>query len=1051
MRPVTPPPRPHLHKPAPISPEHRLAAKGENELPVAQFNLFHIAIGSSFNDSHEIMIGWQDDLRYLPPKCSELVLLPEHVFIRIFASNYSTDSLSPLDIEFHYRDITNHGLVLSNRAVLGPGGVRAIDLTFHLHRPPSFWVTVNGRGTDRDFLIDGGFEGDGVSRGESRGSDPVLSLGEPSAIKMGRWYSYRLSLPASELPTLKKALVELELLRGISPLSHSRSSNYNASYVALLHRQFPTSTSFQIRYAIDGLLGFGIIIDAQVPELLDCLKEFSEKPDFTIRLLHAFFRKTRIWDIPSAIRDLISKVVITPTRVLLYPPEVCTSNHVLRRFPRQTLEGRFLRVQFWDESNRINMNYESKNDDKDQNEGIMARFRRCLDNGVELADPKSGFTRAAVRDALGDFTKETIIAKNAARRGQLYSTTREVCNVDKIGTVPDFKTEDESYTYSDGVGICTQELVTRAAEVLGLEHPIAARTSACQIRLGGMKGMLAAWPPPPRHKNGELLFPDVDWPQVGPQFEPHYDILARPSQIKFKSPLSSLGVIRVSAFSHAYLNREVLVLLYARGIRQADVMDRFEVQVAEILGAEERIEGGEGIKPHLMRLFARSQVPVPELVAAGFHREPFLIALTRLFAGRALWDLKWRARVYIEDGVNVLGVVDELGVLEENEIYCRTVDRDGRDFTVTGKCIVFRAPTRHPGDVQIVEAVDHPALRASGLTNVLIFNRRGDRDLPNMLGGGDLDGDVSLIDYTLIWDEDLTQIRPFEPMDYTPDPPNRVEAVTPADIRAFHNQYMKEDTLGAIANSHMALADQRGPEHPDCLDLCELHSIAVDFAKSGLAAKLPDDLRPDRWPDFMGPRRYAHVYQSNKPLGQMFRHPDLNPIPLLPIQPVKEVFTDSRLAAYPIPEHLRAPLMREAKRLKAAYDLELNSLMIQFQACEEEVVAGVILELPGGLKRLDKDNKLKDPLTMAYDALRTDFVNKVQEWASKSKSKPSQRLELMAVAAYLVTHEESAAQSDPRKRMLSFPFIFHNTLLSIYAHWALPSGSADDGPRDSKV
>ena len=39
---------------------------------------------------------------------------------------------------------------------------------------------------------------------------------------------------------------------------------------------------------------------------------------------------------------------------------------------------------------------------------------------------------------------------------------------------------------------------------------------------------------------------------------------------------------------------------------------------------------------------------------------------------------------------------------------------------------------------------------------------------------------------------------------------------------------MKLDTLGAISNAHLALADQLGPEHPDLLELCNLHSTAVD-------------------------------------------------------------------------------------------------------------------------------------------------------------------------------------------------------------------------------
>ncbi len=42
----------------------------------------------------------------------------------------------------------------------------------------------------------------------------------------------------------------------------------------------------------------------------------------------------------------------------------------------------------------------------------------------------------------------------------------------------------------------------------------------------------------------------------------------------------------------------------------------------------------------------------------------------------------------------------------------------------------FLSTVVHPGDVRIVQAVDRPSLRH--LRNVIVFNVRGERDLPNM-------------------------------------------------------------------------------------------------------------------------------------------------------------------------------------------------------------------------------------------------------------------------------------------------------------------------------
>ncbi|KAL8286145.1 hypothetical protein RQP46_004633 [Phenoliferia psychrophenolica] len=792
----TPPPRPPATSSNPTSPNGPAVAE---PLLEAKFAPFQLAIGSSLS-REELMIGWQDRLGSRYPKTSELTLLQHDIFFRAFPVSFATDALNPLDVQFHYSNVAEDGDVPS------------------------------GRGTERDTLFDGGYEADGVARGELRGVKGVSCLGEPSALKLGRWLSYRFTLPATDLPRLKAALQELNLVRSFKPLKQSIFTNYHYSGVALTARQFHASLPFPIRYAIDGLLSFGIIIDSQVEPLLEILKDqIHDNPEKAERILHSLFRSTRIWetDLEQRIKDVnpfilsrpkrppqshmvfVAKVVVTPTRVLLFPPECQTSNAVLRAFPKQTEEGRFIRVQFWDEGNRLSMGYEVKGDDLDSKEGILSRFRTNAFWAVH-EDTPNGFTRKRIRAVLGDFSSEKIVAKHAARRGQLFSTTRDVGVVDKVGHTPDYKTEDEEYTFSDGVGLCTQDLATTAAQTLGFATEVAGRTSAIQVRHGGTKGMLAVWPPRPVDANGDPLFMDLDWPEVGPTFEPHYDVLVRPSQVKFKSNLVNLGVVRVSVYSHAFLNREVLTLLFPRGVRHSDVTREFESQ---------------------------------------------------------------------------------------------------------------RAPTRHPGDVQIVEAVDNPALRAAGLTNVIIFNREGDRDLPSMLGGGDLDGD----DYTLIWDTRLTSIRSHEPMDYIPEKaPVKVPEVTSTHIRE------------------------------------------------------------------------GNVYKSNTPLGKMFRHPQLNPFPL--VEPVAATFLDPRLAHIPIP----ITVLDMAKRLKGAYDLEVQQLMLQFQAREEEVVAGTVLELPGGLRRVEKDSKLRDPLTMAYESIRFDFVERVRLWSVSGKSCPTllTRMELMAVAAY---------------------------------------------------
>ena len=64
---------------------------------------------------------------------------------------------------------------------------------------------------------------------------------------------------------------------------------------------------------------------------------------------------------------------------------------------------------------------------------------------------------------------------------------------------------------------------------------------------------------------------------------------------------------------------------------------------------------------------------------------------------------------------------------------------------------------------------------------------------------------------------------------------------------------MVNDSLGVIANSHLAFADQEKEmaRNSKCLGLEEFHSIAVDFAKTGVHVQVTIDLFPRKYPDFM--------------------------------------------------------------------------------------------------------------------------------------------------------------------------------------------------------
>lgn len=162
-----------------------------------------------------------------------------------------------------------------------------------------------------------------------------------------------------------------------------------------------------------------------------------------------------------------------------------------------------------------------------------------------------------------------------------------------------------------------------------------------------------------------------------------------------------------------------------------------------------------------------------------------------------------------------------------------------------------------------------------------------------MLGGGDLDGDT----YNLIMDERLHPPRQHPPGDYTPaelvtlDRPS-----TASDLVDFVTSYIQarkigyildnfilkqnfqNDILGIIANQLLLTADLSKDcmADPNCLKLADLHSVAVDFAKSGQHADFNNipwqgyESKPDWYVGEAGHYR-VKTYRSQRHIGHLYR------------------------------------------------------------------------------------------------------------------------------------------------------------------------------------
>ncbi len=680
----------------------------------------------------------------------------------------------------------------------------------------------------------------------------------------------------------------------------------------------------------------------------------------------------------------VRRVVITPLRVCLMPPEIEGSSRAFRILNASNVPPDYLlRVTFSEETTRgfypLNEQYASRRSNR-----ILEQRVRQLMRGLRICDrvyKHLGSSNSQLRShgawflyrqdplivhrLLGDFRCINVVARYAARVGQSFAASVSACNVpnDKCTIIPDIYTSDKKYCFSDGVGIMSSKLANKVAEKLGMSNP----PSGIQFRFAGAKGMLSLMPPP---ETALKMLSNLD---------PECDMFIRNSQIKFESHCESLDVLNVARWMPAFLNRPLIQVLECRGIRMKallDLMDNALHMVStmlknshDALAALEEfsaialnpddiptndahdlsyITGNLGFSGDDRACYEPLQV-AKDMLRAGFdvNFDPYLQKTIRAFQRLILVQLRTKARILVPKAVNLFGVLDETGVLKEGEVYIGLDDPPITDKLVA----VSRNPTMHPGDVRVLKSVKPQELLY--LKNLIVFSQNGSRPDPDCMSGGDLDGDI----FTVIWDDSLIPSSPYPPM-LLPNTVRKNEKcakVTLEDLQSFFVDYMKLDNLGRIAILHLVLADVApgGPTTESCLKLCELASHAVDFAKTGVPANLETEFgfrsfeHPDAYPDFME-RPDRPSYPSEKANGVLYRK-------------VVAAQRDAReqrlsLATQELPADHRSPLdadlvfqgweefAEEAQLVHRCYTAEIKTLTRQFGIWDEAALVSAQVE-----------------------------------------------------------------------------------------------------------
>eukprot|EP01122_Echinamoeba_exundans_P005224 TRINITY_DN15394_c0_g1_i1.p1 TRINITY_DN15394_c0_g1~~TRINITY_DN15394_c0_g1_i1.p1 ORF type:complete len:974 (-),score=133.73 TRINITY_DN15394_c0_g1_i1:8-2929(-) len=456
----------------------------------------------------------------------------------------------------------------------------------------------------------------------------------------------------------------------------------------------------------------------------------------------------------------------------------------------------------------------------------------------------------ALRRRLGDFS-HLPPEKLAGRLGQAFSQTIGGVRIDDISVVGvcDDVLNLYGYNFTDGVGRISPEYACTLCEALGLMLPedipaeatwrspaMQQRTikaflrtgklkSAFQIRLGGTKGMLVLDPSLPQ--NGKHIY-------------------LRPSMIKFPSPLCRLEVCKYSQSASGRLNSEFLRVLDFLGTPHEVILERAR---DELIEAQEMLQNPTSALNYMRSNNDPYLTPAIEMLLARFPMDSFLTSIIADMHKQRISAVQ-NGHIPVKHSRFAFGVIDEVGILAEDEIFYQYSDDTDITPLEAPKIIISKNPCRHPGDVRIMRAKFVPAL--SHLVDVIVFPQRGNRPVTDQIGGSDLDGD----EYFICWDHDIVApTKSVAPADYQSDkviwptaddtpfvvqPP--ISNIPPLDensisrvIKFFCDAIQQAGAVGRIAKAQDRWAAlEGGIGRRECKELAKEINKAIDAPKTGI-------------------------------------------------------------------------------------------------------------------------------------------------------------------------------------------------------------------------
>ncbi|KAM7270395.1 hypothetical protein ACFE04_029609 [Oxalis oulophora] len=669
----------------------------------------------------------------------------------------------------------------------------------------------------------------------------------------------------------------------------------------------------------------------------------------------------------------IHRVQITPCKVYFCGPEINVSNRVLRHF-RQDIDN-FLRVSFvdedWGKVHSAHLSRRVSSPGGGRKTKLYGRILSVLQDGIIIGGKKFEFLAFSSSQL-----RENSTWMFSSRRGLTAADIREwMGDFRSIRNVPKYAAR-----LGQSFGSSTETLSIERDEIENIDDITNGTKYTFSDGIGKISYECA------RKVAIKCCFFKDSIPSA---FQIRYGgykgvvaidptssvkLSLRRSMCKFESENTKLDVLAYSKYQPAYLNRQIITLLSTLGVpdyvfekKQREAVAQLDSILTDPLRAQDALD--------LMSPGENTNC-LKEMLSCGYKpdAEPFLSMMLQTFRATKLMEIRTRTRIFIPSARSMMGCLDETRMLEYGEVF-----------------VQFSAPGRHGN----------------------LYDSSG-------YGGNQ---------NTIVSGTEMIPRQQQEPMDYTPAPTVQLQhEVTIEEIVEYFTNYIVNDSLGMIANAHVAFADQEINKamSSKCLELARLFSIAVDFPKTGVPAEIPADLYVKNYPDFME-KPDKPTYESYRVIGKLFREvkdiaPYLNTIRKFTHEVAKRSY-DSDMEIDGFEDYVD-----DAEYHKGNYDYKLGNLMDYYGIkTEAEILSGSIMRMSKSFSQ----RKDAEAIGAAVKALRKE----ARAWFKEKTSGTNDDVYAKASAWYHVTYHPHYwglyNEGIKRDHFLSFAWCVYHKLVEI--------------------